>query len=34
MIFDEASAIDDLIWDVTEARSSDAKTQIPWLRYG
>ena len=34
VIFDEASAIDDLIWDVTEGALTDAKTQILWLRYG
>ena len=34
MIFDGASAIDDLIWDVTEGALTDAKTQILWLRYG
>ena len=34
VVFDEASAIDDLIWDVTEGALTDAKTQILWLRYG
>lgn len=34
VIFDEASAIDDLIWEVTEGALTDAKTQILWLRYG
>jgi hypothetical protein len=34
VIFDEASAIDDSIWEVTEGALTDAKTQIIWLRYG
>lgn len=34
VIFDEASAIDDVIWEVTEGALTDAKTQIFWLRYG
>lgn len=34
VIFDEASAIDDVIWEVTEGALTDAKTQIIWLRYG
>lgn len=34
VIFDEASAIDDLIWEVTEGALTDARTQILWLRYG
>lgn len=34
VIFDEASAIDDVIWEVTEGALTDAKTQILWLRYG
>jgi len=34
VIFDEASAIDDAIWEVTEGALTDAKTQIMWLRYG
>lgn len=34
VIFDEASAIDDIIWEVTEGALTDAKTQIMWLRYG
>lgn len=34
VIFDEASAIDDLIWEVTEGALTDGKTQIFWLRYG
>jgi hypothetical protein len=34
VVFDEASAIDDIIWEVTEGALTDAKTQIIWLRYG
>lgn len=34
VIFDEASAIHDKIWEVTEGALTDAKTQILWLRYG
>lgn len=34
VIFDEASAIDDVIWEVTEGALTDAKTQIFWMRYG
>lgn len=34
VIFDEASTIDDLIWEVTEGALTDGKTQIIWLRYG
>jgi len=34
VIFDEASAIDDAIWEVTEGALTDARTQILWLRYG
>lgn len=34
VIFDEAAAIDDIIWEVTEGALTDAKTQIIWLRYG
>jgi hypothetical protein len=34
VVFDEASAIDDSIWEVTEGALTDAKTQILWLRYG
>jgi hypothetical protein len=34
VIFDEASAIDDLIWEVTEGALTDANTEIIWLRYG
>ena len=34
IIFDEASGIDDPIWDGTEGVLTDANTQILWLRYG
>lgn len=34
VIFDEASAIDDLIYETTQGALTDAKTQIIWLRYG
>ena len=34
VVFDEASTIDDKIWEVTEGALTDAKTQIMWLRYG
>jgi hypothetical protein len=34
VLFDEASAIEDPIWDVTEGALTDEKTQIIWCRYG
>ena len=34
VIFDEASAIDDLIWETTEGALTDKHTQILWCRYG
>lgn len=34
VVFDEASAIHDNVWEVTEGAMTDAKTQIIWLRYG
>lgn len=34
VIFDEASAIDDLIWEVTEGALTDKDTQIIWLAFG
>lgn len=34
VIFDEASAIDDKIWEVAEGALTDANTQIIWCRYG
>lgn len=34
VIFDEASTIDDLIWETTEGALTDEKTQIIWCRYG
>lgn len=34
IIFDEASAIDDIIFEVTEGALTDEHTQIIWCRYG
>lgn len=34
VLFDEASAIDDLIYEVTEGALTDANTQIIWCRFG
>lgn len=34
LIFDEASAIDDTIWEVAEGALTDADTQIIWCAYG
>ncbi len=34
VIFDEASAIDDIIWEVTEGALTDDLTQIIWLCFG
>jgi len=34
VIFDEASAIDDLIWEVTEGALTDKNTQIIWCAFG
>jgi hypothetical protein len=34
MIFDEASAIHDLIWETTEGALTDDNTQIMWLAFG
>jgi hypothetical protein len=34
LIFDEASAIFDLIWEVSEGALTDANTQIIWLAFG
>lgn len=34
VVFDEASEIDDVIWDTTEGATTDANTQIIWLAYG
>ncbi len=34
VIFDEASAIDDPIWETTEGALTDTHTQIIWCRYG
>jgi len=34
VIFDEASAIDDNIWDVTEGALTDTDTEIIWIAFG
>lgn len=34
LMFDEASAIDDAIYEVAEGALTDANTEILWLRYG
>jgi len=34
VIYDEASAIDDRIWEVTEGALTDEKTEIIWLAFG
>lgn len=34
IIFDEASEIDDVIWEVTEGALTDAETEIIWLVFG
>lgn len=34
IIFDEASEIDDIIWDTTEGATTDADTEILWAVYG
>ena len=34
VMFDEASTIADLIWEVTRGALTDANTQIIWLRFG
>lgn len=34
VIFDEASAIDDRIWEVTEGALTDSGTEILWLAFG
>lgn len=34
IIFDEASTIDDLIWEVTEGALTDADTEIIWVCFG
>jgi hypothetical protein len=34
VIFDEASAIDDIIWETTEGALTDGETQIIWCCYG
>lgn len=34
IIFDEASSIDDLIWEVTEGALTDEETEIIWIAFG
>ena len=34
VVFDEASAIDDKIWEVTEGALTDAETEIVWVCFG
>ena len=34
VVFDEASAIDDTIWEVTEGALTDSDTEILWLAFG
>lgn len=34
LIFDEASSIDDLVWEVAEGALTDADTQIIWAAFG
>lgn len=34
IVFDEASAIDDIIWDTSEGATTDAETQIIWCAFG
>jgi hypothetical protein len=34
VVFDEASTIDDPVWDVTRGATTDTDTQIIWCRYG
>lgn len=34
IVFDEASTIDDLIWEVTEGALTDAETEIIWVCFG
>lgn len=34
VVFDEASAVDDVIWDVTEGALTDKDTEIYWLCFG
>ena len=31
LVFDEASGIDDVVWDFTEGALTDANTEIMWL---
>lgn len=34
IIFDEASSIDDIIWEVTEGALTDEETEIIWIAFG
>lgn len=34
IVFDEASAIDDIIWEVTEGALTDEDTEIIWIAFG
>ncbi len=34
VVYDEASAIDDKVWDVTEGALTDEETEIIWIAYG
>lgn len=34
VIFDEASSIDDKVWEVARGALTDSRTQVFWLRYG
>jgi hypothetical protein len=34
LVFDEASEIDDMIWEVSEGALTDARTEILWLAFG
>jgi hypothetical protein len=34
LIYDEASGIDDLLWEVSEGALTDARTEIIWLAFG
>lgn len=34
VVFDEASGIDDVIWDVTEGALTDERTEILWVAFG
>lgn len=34
IVFDEASAIEDVIWETTEGATTDADTEVIWLAFG